>query len=306
MKSNDEKVFLVFNTACFGDVLLCNTLCQNIKKIFPDSKVVFIVDKPFYDVARYQKDVDDVIVFDKRGEHRSIGGFIRFIKEFPYKNIQASFVTYKNFRNTILSLLLGAKKIVRQFGKNRKISVQLRSANLLKKITNEPIVNYPIRYNLDETIDKIYVEGDYITICPLSKRKEKDLPVDVTIDLIKKSDKKCVILGKGDNYLEYVKLLKNAGCEFVNLVNKTTIPQMAHVLKNSKALISVDTGTLHLASALEVPTVAVFYEEDMIDLWAPDEKIYRVEVVRENQSVENILDKIEILLENTKLKNNKN
>ena len=61
-----EKVFLVFNTACFGDVLLCNPLCQNIKNIWPNSKVIFICDKNFKDVAKYQKGVDDVVIYDKK------------------------------------------------------------------------------------------------------------------------------------------------------------------------------------------------------------------------------------------------
>ena len=46
-KMLNSKIFLVFNTAYFGDVLLCNTLCQNIKLIYPDSKVVMVVNKPF-------------------------------------------------------------------------------------------------------------------------------------------------------------------------------------------------------------------------------------------------------------------
>ena len=61
----NSKIFLVFNTAYFGDVLLCNTLCQNIKLIYPDSKVVMVVNKPFWEAAKYQKDVDDVVIYDK-------------------------------------------------------------------------------------------------------------------------------------------------------------------------------------------------------------------------------------------------
>ena len=66
---DNSKVFLVFNTACFGDVLLCNSLCQNIKLIYPQSKIIFIVDKPYYEAAKFQKDVDDVVIFDKKKEH---------------------------------------------------------------------------------------------------------------------------------------------------------------------------------------------------------------------------------------------
>lgn len=67
--NNTEKLFLVFNTACFGDVLLCNALCQNIKLLYPNSRVVFIVNKPYYEAAKFQKDVDDVVIFDKKEEH---------------------------------------------------------------------------------------------------------------------------------------------------------------------------------------------------------------------------------------------
>ena len=90
----ESKVFLVFNTACFGDVLLCNTLCQNIKRIYPNSKVVMIVNKPFLEAAKYQKDVDDVVVFDKNGEHKGIKGILKFIADFPYKKPFCSFITY--------------------------------------------------------------------------------------------------------------------------------------------------------------------------------------------------------------------
>ena len=58
----EEKIFLVFNTACFGDALLCNTLCQNIKINYPDSKIVFICDKPYYEAVKLQQDVDEVVV----------------------------------------------------------------------------------------------------------------------------------------------------------------------------------------------------------------------------------------------------
>ena len=65
-KPKEQKIFLVINLSFFGDVLLTNTLCQNIKQEYPDSKIVFLVNKPFYDAAKYQYCVDDVICFDKK------------------------------------------------------------------------------------------------------------------------------------------------------------------------------------------------------------------------------------------------
>ena len=55
---------MVINLSFFGDVLLTNSLCQNIKLNYPSSKVVFLVNKPFYEAAKNQLCVDDVLVFD--------------------------------------------------------------------------------------------------------------------------------------------------------------------------------------------------------------------------------------------------
>ena len=98
-KAASDKTFLVFNTACFGDNLVCNSLCQNIKRIYPDSKIVFIADKPFAEVAQHQKDVDEVVIYDKKGEHKGLKGFIKFIKDFKYKNAYEKLIGSLNREN---------------------------------------------------------------------------------------------------------------------------------------------------------------------------------------------------------------
>ena len=111
--SDKEKTFLVVNMSCFGDVLLTNSLCQNLKLEYPNSKIVFLADKPFVEAAKYQKDVDDVIYMDKHNKHRGFLGLIRFVCTCKYRNkIDAAFVTYGNPRGIIVSKLLGAVKII--------------------------------------------------------------------------------------------------------------------------------------------------------------------------------------------------
>ena len=108
----NSKTFLVINLSCFGDILLTNSLCQNLKMNYPDSKIVFMVDKPFEDVAKYQKDVDDVLVFDKL-KTKGFFKLLKYAKNCTYKNkIDAAFVIYGNSRGLILSKLLGVKQIV--------------------------------------------------------------------------------------------------------------------------------------------------------------------------------------------------
>lgn len=294
----NEKTILVFNTAYFGDVLLCNSLIQNIKLIYPQSKIVFIVDKPFYEAAKYQKGVDEVVIFDKKGKHKGVFGLFKFIKEFEFKNAFVSIVTYKNERNRLISKLLGAKFIVEAKKCDNKTKMQFAILNLLKEITNKPLKNLPLIYEAGDDIplkfkDLISKNKKYITLCTLTKQKYKDMPEDTAIELIKKinkTDYEVIFTGKGDLAKEYSKKLKEAGCNFIDLQNQTTILELAKVIKNSKCLISVDTGTMHLGYSSSIPVVAVFYEQNVSQIWAPDEKLYKSILIEDNQTADRIFE----------------
>ena len=101
-----EKTFLVINLSCFGDILLTNSLCQNIKILYPNSKVIFCVDKPFEEVAKYQKDVDEVMVFDKRGKDKGLINLAKYAfrsKDIGrcYRNLGWYFVEKKMYKEAI-------------------------------------------------------------------------------------------------------------------------------------------------------------------------------------------------------------
>lgn len=301
-KISDNPICLIFNTCFFGDVLLCNTLCQNLRKEYPNAKIVYIVDKPFFDVAKYQKDVDEVIIYDKKGENKGFGGMLKFIKNFPYKNADMSFVIYRNERNIIISKLLGAKRILFR-DKKCTATVQEEHANLLSKVTKKPIENFPIKYEIAKEIPaslkELVAEGEnYIALCTVSKDVIKDCPIETAVDLINQinskgiNNKKYKVLfcGVGEKTKQYAEALKRANCEFVDLTNKTTIPELAKVLRNCKALVSVDTGTMHLGYALEVPTVCLFYKAGNSEFWAPNPEIYNVKILDNNITSNNIFD----------------
>lgn len=319
-----EKVFLVFNTACFGDVLLCNTLCQNIKLNYPDAKVVFITDKPFASVAEFQKDVDEVIVYDKRGVHKGFGGMLKFIKDFPYKKPYCSFLTYWNLRNYMVSLAIGAKHIISEDKKNPEPSAQKQHADLLSKITDAEIKNLPIKYNPGVNIATNCIEAcgivseegvnvanncvaaagvlnNCVAFCPVSKDISKDMSIETAInliDMIKKSGYKVLFCGAGEKSVNYANELKDLGADFIDLTNKTTIPELGYVIKNSAALVSVDTGTMHMGCAVDAKTVVVFYKPEMTARWAPNPEIYKnTRLIKNNQSAENIYQTLCQLLE---------
>lgn len=330
MLKNNEKVFLIFNTTCIGDILINNALCQNIKHFYPDSKIVFIVNPLYRDVALYQKGVDDVVFFDRKKDN-NLKSILKFLWNFPYKKPFASFVIYSNDRNLIFSKILGAKHIV-SHSKNilrflhSKENYKMQdyetmkniSASLIEPLIGKSAIDYPIVYdpqNIDtpiiRRIKSLVSENEVIGLCPFSNYVLKDMPLELSKELIEKlnsQNKKVVLLGAGQVAREYSKNLKKAGCiDFIDLVDCTSFRELAVILKTIKGLISVDTGTMHFANAVGCPVVAVFYiyttERDVVKMWAPDEKLYRAITIKENQTADNILSKLDILLKEGDISN---
>lgn len=313
MSTSSEKTFLVVNLSFFGDVLLTNSLCQNLKIKYPNCKIVFLVNKPFVDAAKYQKDVDDVIHIDKRHKHRGLSGLIKFVGSCEYRNkIDAAFVVYGNPRGIILSKLLGAKKIISKPpiymrflvngipSKNNIKKVQDINGHLFEGLTKEkekilPIkyLTYPEKNDVTQKLLDDYKNNHLVGLCCTSKSIKKDMPIDVAENLINtlhSQNKKVLFLGSGAIARNYADDLKKIGCNnFVDLVDVTTIYDLANILKVCNGLISVDTGTMHLGYAVNCPTICLFYNDYDIKEWAPDENLYNVKVLKNAKNVEQII-----------------
>lgn len=312
---DSQKTFVLYNTACLGDILVCNSLCQNIKNIFPNSKIVFVVDKTWHDVAKYLKDVDDVVVYDKRGENRGLLGLLKFVFKFKYKKAYAAIINHRNERNMIVANLNKPKKVIYK-KKNQIRLMQINQSFQLEQITNKKLRNYPIKYCVPDFAreavkSKFPYLNNYVVICTTSKREEKDMMFSTAVDLINKfnsTNQQVVFVGAGEKSLEYSIKLKEKGCKFVDLTNQTTLPELGAVLESAKCVISVDTGTMHFGYAVGTPVVAVFYERGYIPLWAPNPNMYKSITIGLNQTCESIYDAYECICKSVEESNkiNKN
>ena len=292
---NTQKIFVVIQLACFGDAILCNSLFQNIKNIYPNSKTIFIVDKPYLEVAKYQKDVDEVYTFDKFGKNKGLFGIFKFSNKFPYKNIDYVFKLHNTARVKILSHCLKPRKLY-EMPDVINVTIQERNINLLKKITDKKIINCPIKYVADKKIPSKFQgflsqDKKYVALCTTTKQDEKDMPVQTAVELIGKLNAggyEVLFVGNGDKADKYAQDLIKNGAKFINLVNQTSIYELAQVLRSCVGTISVDTGTMHFSYANDVPTVCVFYKECNIKYWAPDKHLYPHTIVANDLTAEGI------------------
>ena len=242
INSMEEKVFVVFNTTSIGDVLVTNTLVQNIKYYYPESKVVFVCNSPMLDVAKYQDGVDDVVSY-KKEDLKSIISIWKYASGFPYKKPFASFVTYSNERNLIISRLIGSKHIIshhkfklwntrEKFQMKEYTHMKDRWGGLIEPLTGEH-KNLPIKYIPPEVetsvIEQIKNLKNPVPISPTSNFRRKDMRVKDCAELISILNKEGftpVMTGAGETARNFNSELRSAGCtEFTDIVDCTSFEE---------------------------------------------------------------------------------
>ena len=290
-----NEVFVIFNTTSIGDVLVTNTLVQNIKHYYPDSYVVFVCNTPILDVAKFQEGVDEVVTYDKKS-CKNLKGIWNFAKNFPYKKPFASFVTYSNERNLFIARLIGSKHIISNHTFplwNTKEKFKLKDyphmkdkwGGLIEALTGEH-QNLPIKYIAPEIntpiVEKIKELNRPVPISTTSNFSQKDMGINDCIKLINILNKEGfspVMTGAGEIARKFNSELKKAGClKFVDIVDCTSFTELANILKICNCCISVDTGTLHFANALQVPVVGIFYDGHA-DMWGSHTSLYPVKIL---------------------------
>lgn len=293
--NSDRKIFLVINTGYFGDVLLTSKLTRDIKKEYPDSLLLFIVDMPYKLAAEGLPGVDEIICYDRKKCH-NIFHFIKFLIDFPYKNkVDFTFIPHPRKTNrSMLARLLGSKKIFKLYKfesffdydelmekdpLNDRFAYRVANmlSNLTKKVTDSNDVEFQVLNFYEAKIDKYFndlmLQDNLIAINPKAGDDWKCWNTEEVVKfakLVMEDGKKIVLTGVLKDGTECIEALdEQIGAEnYLNFVGKTSIPELGALYKKCQAVVSVDTGSMHMACAVGVPTIALFFR-DSCNWWAP-------------------------------------
>ncbi len=95
----------------------------------------------------------------------------------------------------------------------------------------------------------------------------------VADELISRYNAKVIFTGTSDD-IDMIKnitgLMKQ---DAVILAGRTTLRQLAAIIKRCRIYISVDTGPIHMAVAIGTPTISIFSGRDFPEKWAPNRDI---------------------------------
>ncbi len=264
--------FLIIQTAFIGDVILATSIIEKLNTFFTDSKIDFLLRKGNEELLKDHPYISKILIWEKkRNKQKNLINILKLVREEKYDyviNLQRFFSTgfitsFSKGKKTIgfdrnpFSFLF-TKKIKHIIGNN--IHETERNQDLIADFTDNIAVKPKLYPSEDDfkSVEK-YKSQPYICIAPISVWFTKQFPAEKWIDLINKIEWKIYLIGGKEDFEKCENIIKSCHQKnILNLCGKLNILQSAALIRNAKMNYVNDSAPMHIASAMNAPTTAIF------------------------------------------------
>lgn len=296
----------IFELGLIGDSVVTIPAMRALRKSFPDAHIIRIVNTSVRGLFDGCPFVDEIVEYDKNGKENSIVGKIRFLHKirkkkcdmlinFHIPNVTRNCRIY--FRDNFFSFLTGAKVRVGYCTKGDGFF--LTHKIFAKSVSNEYIVDAILKllgllkiYNPnkdyeiwitgknEKSIDRILkrkkLKGEFnIGLHPCSKYsanlwKERNF-AELADILAKRYRANIIFTGTRKDNSVIEKIVSYMRENAFSFADKISIGEFVALCKNLSLFVCVNTGSMHLAVAAGIPTIALFSGRDRKGEWEPRE-----------------------------------
>ena len=278
---------LVIRLDRIGDMLLSFDALACLRAKFPAARITVLARPYAKDAAERSSDVSDVLVYDyrKKGEHGSLRGYFRLLREIRKRRYDAAFVLNPTFRSNLLCFLAGIPRRIGYASRGRWLLTDAvpdrRREGRQHESVNVTDVLRPYGvpagarsagfgvYPEDEAAaeDLLSAAGvgpgeDIFVLHPDSSSPSKRWPAEKFAELAKRLSGergwRPVLVGAVRHADADAGTACRMGGNACDLSGRTAIPVLAAVLKRARVLVSNDSGPVHLAALVGTPVVSIF------------------------------------------------
>jgi len=301
LKKKDElnfkpNRFLVISSTALGDTLLSTPAIKSLRMSFPEAKITALIHK---DIAPLFNDfpyINNIVLY-----HGGYKKFFKTIAALRKEKPEVALIFHGNGPQDIaFSILSGANLILKhptmsphkkylsfEFEQKYQHTIEDR-LDLVRKIGGTIIdKSMEIPPSTDKTkeakVKSFLNDEDNLIGFQIGASHVYNMwPVENFIELAKKilsldPDTRIVITGIKKEYALGEQIVKACGTRVINCCGKFRIDELPYLIKRFKLLITGDTGPMHLAIAIRIPTLSLFSAADSKVTGAyQDHQIHRI------------------------------
>ncbi len=110
---------LIFNVNWLGDVLFSTAVIRNVRYQYPGAYIACVVPPRCQSVLQGNPYLDEIIIFDDKGDHRHILNRLTFIKELRQKKFDIAILLHRSLTRALICRLAGIAKRIGYYTKKR-------------------------------------------------------------------------------------------------------------------------------------------------------------------------------------------
>lgn len=260
---------LVVRFSSIGDIVLTTPVLSAIKSAHPDCELHYLSKVTFKNILENNPHIDQLHLIEK-----SIDEIVLDLKKEKYDII---IDLHNNIRTKSLKAKLNCKMssfpklniqkwllVKLKLDKMPRVHVVDRYFEAVKCIgvqNNLERIVFPIAAeNVVDTNKELGVNpNNYRTIAIGAQFATKKMPVELIVDVINKSIEPIILIGGAvdtDAAKEIINRIK--GKQVIDATGKFNLQQSGSIVAQSNALLTNDTGMMHIASAFDVPIISVW------------------------------------------------
>ncbi|MBD2751350.1 glycosyltransferase family 9 protein [Spirosoma validum] len=279
--------FLIIQTAFIGDVILATALLEQIHAAYPDARLDVLVRKGNEGLLANHPFLNDVLIWHKKGtKYRDLWRLLRTVRAQKYSAI----LNLQRYGTMGLLTTLSGAKYTLGFDKNpfsrffthrvrHRFEPGVHEVDRNKELLNVLEINgdipgrqplphqsvvRPKLYPSSADYDAIrnYQSQPYVCMAPMSVWFTKQYPAERWVELIQALPKQLTVylLGAPTDTAacEAIRTAAERNETTVNLAGKLSLLQSAALQQGAVMNYVNDSAPLHLCSAMNAPTTAIF------------------------------------------------
>ncbi len=280
------KRILIIRTDRIGDVVLSLPAVRAVRKAFPGAYVAAMVSPATKDIVKGNPDINEIIIYDKKGKHRNFFKTLVFSLWLKKKKFDIALILHTTARVNLITCLARIPKRagytrgkmdflltdrlydVKRLGEKHEAEYSL---DLLRSVGIKAKMSQPVVYinEMDEAnAERLLKENGlrerekFIAVHPgascISKRWPEENFALIADALSEELGVRIVLLSDEEESPTGEKVRSSMKKEPVFLCGKTSLGETAALLKKSMLFISNDSGPVHIACAVGTPTISIF------------------------------------------------
>jgi heptosyltransferase-2 len=275
---------LIRGTNWIGDAVLTLPAVASIRATYPKAHIAMLVKPWVADIYKLFSDLDEIIIYENKFDTPT--GVLRLARKLKKENFDLAILLQNAIEAAIIALAAGiplragydsdarglmltnSVRRTEEIKKVHQTDYYLEMVKALGCVSFNREMNLKTKINLSDARDvlrKFVPESKktMIGIAPgatygAAKRWFPERFAEVADMMDKKFSVQGIILGgkaDGETAQEVQKLART---ELINLAGKTNLREAIYLISQCRLFISNDSGLMHIAGALNIPTIAIF------------------------------------------------